>query len=108
MFRILLIVGLLIAGMQQGIARGAVDVSATSVSGAISMDEAIAQLQEAGFEEEEQVGESKPSFCKNSECKAVMAGGSFVSRDGQDHPDWVSVRHHTSVPERLEPKPPNS
>ncbi|MFN3251392.1 hypothetical protein [Roseibium album] len=108
MFRILLIVGLLIAGAQQGFARGAVDVSLDGVSNVITMDVAVAQLQEDTCCGEEPIAESKPSFCKNSECKAVMAGATFVSRDVQDHPDWVSVRHHTSVPKRLEPKPPNS
>lgn len=107
MFRILLIIGLLIAGTQQGFARGAADVSAEVVSGAVSMDAAGARLEEAGLDGE-QAAESKPSSCKNSECKAVMAGISVVSRDDQDHPDGAPVRRQMSVPERLEPKPPNS
>ncbi|WP_305987234.1 hypothetical protein [Roseibium sp. MMSF_3544] len=108
MFRVLLIIGLLIAGAQQGFARGSVGMSASELPVVMTMDLAIAQLHEKECCSEQPVAETKPSYCKNSECKAVMAAASFNSLSGQDHPDWVSVRHHTSVPERLEPKPPNS
>ena len=108
MFRILLIIGLLIAGAQQGFARGAVDVSADVAPVLMTMDLAVAQLQDATCCDEEPGAETKPSYCKNSECKAVMAAAAFNAHNGPDHPDRVVVRHHSSVAERQEPKPPNS
>jgi len=108
MFRVLLIVGLLIAGVQQGFARGAVDVSKDALQVIVSMDQAVAQLTAGEPDDEQSVAETKPSFCKNSECKAVMASASSVSLAGQDHPDWIAPGHQASVQKRLEPKPPNS
>ncbi|MET1411857.1 hypothetical protein ABVF61_06300 [Roseibium sp. HPY-6] len=108
MFRILLIVGLLIAGVQQGFARGTVDVSETETQVIMSMDQAVSQLSEDACCDEQPVAETKPSFCKNSECKAVMASVLSVSLKEQDHPDWVTHRSQASAQKRLEPKPPNS
>ncbi|WP_434050674.1 MAG: hypothetical protein RDA78_15210 [Roseibium sp.] len=108
MFRVLLIIGLLVAGVQQGFARGAVDVSKDELQTVVSMDEAVAQLTAGEPDDEQSVAETKPSFCKNSECKAVMASASPVSRAGQGHPDWIAPGHQASVQKRLEPKPPNS
>lgn len=108
MFRVLLIIGLLIAGVQQGFARGAVDVSKDDIPTIVSLDHAVAQLTAGVPDEEQSLAETKPSFCKNSECKAVMASASAVSLAGQDHPDWIAPGHQASVQKRLEPKPPNS
>lgn len=108
MFRVLLIIGLLVAGVQQGFARGAADVSKDDLQTIVSMDQAVAELMASEPDEEQAVTETKPSFCKNSECKAVMASASAVSLSGQDHPDWIAPGHQASVQKRLEPKPPNS
>ena len=78
MFRVLLIIGLLVAGVQQGFARGAADVSKDDLQTIVSMDQAVAELMASEPDDEQSVAETKPSFCKNSECKAVMASASAV------------------------------
>ncbi len=108
MFQILLIAGLLLASVQQGLARGAVDVSAPVETHAVAIESASAVLKSSDCCDEQAVPETKPSYCKNSDCKAVIAALSAEPNGAGHFADWQVVAEATSAPKRLEPRPPNT
>jgi hypothetical protein len=109
MFRILLIVGFLFAGAHQSLARGDIELTGAEASVFVTMDQAMAQLQQPDCCGEQPAAKTKSTHCKSSsECKAVIATALLVPFTDEDHPDWKLTHNRNSIAERLEPRPPNS
>ncbi|ASP33945.1 hypothetical protein [Labrenzia sp. VG12] len=111
MFRILIIVGFLLAGFQQSFARGNVELSETETG--------VVLLQEPGFQgldgveasqpaEEPGTADTTPSYCKSSDCKAVIGTAFLEAFNAAEAPDTIRPIRRRSVGTRLEPRPPNS
>lgn len=108
MFRILLIVGLLLAGAHQSLARGNVELSHDDVTVYLSMDLALQGFLEVETGEEQSASDTNPSYCKSSDCKAVIASAMAAPFQLLQEPDWSRELGRLSIPQRLEPRPPNS
>jgi hypothetical protein len=108
MFRILLIVGLLLSGAHQSLARGNVELSYDDAAIFVTMDLAVQAVLSERYGEEQPASETNPSYCKSSDCKAVIAGASSTPFRLLQEPDWGAELGRLSVPQRLEPRPPNS
>ncbi|WP_298822861.1 hypothetical protein [uncultured Roseibium sp.] len=108
MFRILLIVGLLLAGAQQSLARGNVDLyqAAPEAISVYVVGEA-AQLEDECCEDKA-VADTKPTYCKSSDCKAVMGSGLLETFETRERLDTTRPLRRSSVSGRLEPRPPNT
>ncbi|WFE91483.1 hypothetical protein K1718_09020 [Roseibium porphyridii] len=108
MFRILLIVGLLLAGAQQSLARGNVDLyqAAPEAIAVYVVDEA--DLLDDECCEDKAVTDTKPTYCKSSDCKAVIGSGLLETFETRERLDTTRPLRRSSVSGRLEPRPPNT
>jgi hypothetical protein len=108
MFRILIIVGLLLSGTHQSLARGNVELSHDEAVVFVTMDLAVQAVLTGEPVQEQPATENNPSYCKSSDCKAVIAGANSTPFRLLQEPDWGAELGRLSVPQRLEPRPPNS
>jgi len=108
MFRILLIVGLLLAGAQQSLARGNIELTETASEIEISLWQTGTHLSAEDPAGDPATADTTPSYCKSSDCKAVIGSLVLTAFRTHDNPDTTKpVRRH-SVAARLEPRPPNT
>lgn len=108
MFRILLIVGLLLSGAHQSLARGNVELFENSQAVFVTMDVAVQATLSGNPGEEQPVTDNTPSYCKSSDCKAVISGMDAAPFLLLQEDDWGAEIGRLSVQKRLEPRPPNS
>lgn len=111
MFRILIIVGLLLAGLQQSLARGNVELPETETGVVHLQGTGVQGLDgvEAGQPAEEPgTADTAPSYCKSSDCKAVIGTAFLEAFNAAETPDTIRPIRRSSVATRLEPRPPNS
>lgn len=108
MFRILLIVGLLLAGVQQSLARGNVDLTDTGSEIIQLLSEADVTAGALETSEEPVKADTTPSYCKSSDCKAVIGSAYLGSFKTRESPDIVRPIRRSSIAPRLEPRPPNT
>lgn len=108
MFRILIIVGLLLAGLQQSLARGNVELSETDAAIGVVLLQDGDLMESGALGEEPATADSTPSYCKSSDCKAVIGTAFLGSFKTAVTPDTLRPVRRSSVTGRLEPRPPNS
>jgi hypothetical protein len=107
MVRIVLILGLFFACVQQGLALGKVDLSVTADPLVMTGTGFAVSSDAVECCEGTQTTETKSSRCI-SDCKAVIATASIVPPKTSQEPDGNPVSGHSSIIERLEPRPPKS
>lgn len=107
MVRIVLILGLFFACVQQGLALGKVDVSVASTPVVLMSNEVAVSADVPECCEAAQSTETKSSRCI-SDCKAVIATASVVPLKTTQDLDGNPDVGRSSVTERLEPRPPRS
>lgn len=107
MVRIALILGLLFACVQQGLALGKVDLSVGGSPVVVTSNEFAVSADAPECCEATQSTETKSSRCI-SDCKAVIATASVVPLKAAQEPDGNPDAGRSSVAERLEPRPPKS
>ena len=108
MFRILLIVGLLLAGIQQSLARGNIELFETGAEVGATMwsGEAVMDAGQPG--DDPTTADNTPSYCKSSDCKAVIGTAFLGTANGAQIPDTLKPLRRRSLATHLEPRPPNS
>lgn len=107
MVRIVLILGLLFACVQQGLALGKVDVSVSTDPVVMTNSASAVSADVPECCETAQPTETKSSRCI-SDCKAVIATTSVVPLKTTQDLDGNPDAGRSSVTERLEPRPPKS
>ena len=111
----MLIVGFLLASLNQGVARGSVDLAKLPAvnPSAVTFTAPVILPVESGVEadaccSEPKIADTKPSFCNSDMCKAVMSPQSETRPlTGQDR-DGFLINQRQSVSVRVEPHPPKS
>lgn len=107
MLRIVVIFVFVLVGVQQGFARGTIDLGQLDTAAIVHLDTAVAAALTEECCDETEVTEDRQSFCK-ADCKALLPLAILKPQSSVHDHAWDLPANRVSITRSVDLKPPKS